>query len=148
VAEPLAAFRLYRRLVGAQIRSQLQYRVSFALEVVGMFLMSFIDLVAILVIFHNVPQLAGWSSAEVVFLYATSMLAFAFTDMVVGHLDLFPQSIRDGAFDVLLVRPRGTLLQVVRPTSTSAEWGRRSRRRSSSSPRWPCSTSTGPSVAP
>jgi ABC-2 type transport system permease protein len=113
VAEPLAALRLYGRLVGAQIRSQLQYRVSFALEALGMFLFSFMDLVAILVIFHNVPQLAGWESAEVVFLYGTAMLAFAFTDMVIGHLDLFPQSIRDGTFDLVLLRPRGTLLQVI-----------------------------------
>lgn len=113
MAEPLVALRLYRRLVGAQVRSQLQYRVSFALELVGMFLFAFVDLVAILVIFHNVPQLAGWSLAEVAFLYATAMLAFAFTDMVIGHLDLFPQSIRDGTFDLLLVRPRGTLLQVI-----------------------------------
>lgn len=113
MAEPLAAVGLWRRLVGAQIRSQLQYRVSFALEAVGMFLFAFVDLFAILVIFHNVPQLAGWSAAEVVFLYATAMLAFAFTDMVIGHLDLFPQSIRDGTFDLVLVRPRGTLLQVI-----------------------------------
>ena len=113
MAEPLAAFGIWRRLVGAQIRSQLQYRVSFVLETIGMFLFAFMDLFAILVIFHNVPQLAGWSAAEVVFLYATAMLAFAFTDMVIGHLDLFPQTIRDGKFDLLLVRPRGTLLQVV-----------------------------------
>ena len=107
------ALGVWRRLVGAQIRSQLQYRVSFALETLGMFLFAFVDLFAILVIFHNVPQLAGWSAAEVVFLYGTAMLAFAFTDMVIGHLDLFPQTIRDGTFDVLLVRPRGTLLQVI-----------------------------------
>ena len=107
------AFAVWRRLVGAQIRSQLQYRVSFALEALGMFLFAFADLFGILVIFHNVPQLAGWSAAEVVFLYGTAMLAFAFTDMVIGHLDLFPQTIRDGTFDVLLVRPRGTLLQVI-----------------------------------
>jgi ABC-2 type transport system permease protein len=113
VAEPLAALGVWRRLVGAQIRSQLQYRVSFALETVGMFLFAFMDLFAILVIFHNVPQLAGWSSAEVVFLYGTAMLAFSLTDLVIGHLDLFPQTIRDGKFDLVLVRPRGTLLQVV-----------------------------------
>ena len=113
MAEPLAALRLYRRLVGAQIRSQLQYRVSFALELVGMFLFSFVDLVAILVIFHNVEGLGGWSVAEVAFLYATAMLAFAFTDMVIGHLDLFPEAIRSGAFDLVLVRPRGTLFQVI-----------------------------------
>ncbi len=31
----------------------------------------------------------------------------------IGHLDQFPQKIRDGNFDIVLVRPRGTLFQVV-----------------------------------
>jgi viologen exporter family transport system permease protein len=110
VAEPLA---LYARLIGAQIRSQLQYRASFALDLAGAFLISFLDFVAVLVIFHNVPQLAGWSVREIAFLYATSAISFALVDLVIGHLDLFPRMIRDGDFDVILVRPRGTLFQVV-----------------------------------
>ena len=56
---------LWRRLVGAQIRSQLQYRTSFVLTVVAQFLISFIDFLAILVIFHNVPRLGEWSVQEV-----------------------------------------------------------------------------------
>jgi ABC-2 type transport system permease protein len=104
---------LYGRLVGARIRSQLQYRTSFALEAFGMFLVSFLDFVAILIIFHNVPQLGGFSVSEVAFLYAASTLSFAFADLLVGHLDNFPQLIREGSFDLLLIRPRGTLFQVV-----------------------------------
>jgi ABC-2 type transport system permease protein len=110
VAEPLA---LYARLIGAQIRSQLQYRASFALDLAGAFLISFLDFVTVLVIFHNVPQLAGWSVHEIAFLYATSSISFALVDLVIGHLDEFPQLIRHGQFDVLLARPRGTLFQVV-----------------------------------
>ena len=104
---------LWRRLVGAQIRSQLQYRLSFALDFGGTFLISFIDFLAVLVIFHNVQQLGVWSVREVALLYALSSIAFAFTDLVIGHLDQFPQKVRDGNFDILLVRPRGTLFQVV-----------------------------------
>ena len=33
--------------------------------------------------------------------------------MLIGQLDQFPQKIRDGNFDILLVRPRGTLFQVI-----------------------------------
>jgi ABC-2 type transport system permease protein len=106
------SIRLYGRLVHAQIRSQLQYRVSFTLDVAGMFLISFLDFVAVLVIFHNIPQLSGWSLREIAFLYAVSAISFNLTDLAIGHLDLFPRMIRDGAFDTLLVRPRGTLFQV------------------------------------
>jgi hypothetical protein len=54
------AAALYLRLVAARVRSQFQYRTSFALDFVGVFLVTFLDFAAILVIFENVPQLGGW----------------------------------------------------------------------------------------
>lgn len=87
--------------------------MSFALDLCGAFLISFLDFFAVLVIFHNIPLLGGWSVHEVAFLYAASCISFALTDLTIGHLDDFPQRIRDGNFDILLLRPRGTLFQVV-----------------------------------
>ena len=113
MAEALALAGIYRRLVGARIRGQLQYRLSFALNLVGTMLISFLDFAAILVLFGRIDALAGWSVAEVALLYALSSLSFALTDLVVGHLDLLPNMIRTGELDVLLVRPLGSLFQVV-----------------------------------
>ncbi len=113
MGELLDGIRLYGRLVAARVRAQLQYRTSFALDLAGNFFISFLDFAAILVIFSNVPQLGGWSVAEVALLYGMSNLAFALTDFAVGELDQFPQQIRDGTFDQVLIRPRGTLFQVV-----------------------------------
>jgi viologen exporter family transport system permease protein len=107
------AAALYARLVAARVRSQLQYRTSFVLEIVGVVLITFLDFLAILVIFDNVPQLAGWSVQEVALLYGISGLAFALADLAVGHLDLMPQLIREGNFDLVLIRPRGSLFQVL-----------------------------------
>jgi ABC-2 type transport system permease protein len=104
---------VWRKLVGAQVRSQLQYRTSFSLDVFGSFWISFIDFLVVLTIFHNVSRLNTWNVHEVAFLYALSAITFAFTDLLIGHLDQFPQKIRDGNFDIVLVRPRGTLLQIV-----------------------------------
>jgi ABC-2 type transport system permease protein len=106
------AFVVWRRLVGAQVRSQLQYRTSFALDLVGSFLISFVDFLAVLILFHSVPQLGSWNVRQVALLYSISMISFALADLVIGHLDLLPQKVRDGSFDLLLVRPRGTLLQI------------------------------------
>lgn len=83
------------------------------LDACSAFLISFIDFLAVLVIFHNTQQLGAWSVREVAFLYAMSSISFAFTDLLIGHLDQFPQKIRDGNFDILLVRPRSTLFQVI-----------------------------------
>lgn len=109
MVEPILA---WRRLVGAQIRSQLQYRLSFTLDFVGSGLISFVDFLAVLVIFHNVPRLNTWTVGEVAFLYAVSAISFSLTDMLIGHLDQFPQLVRTGNFDIVLVRPRSSLLQI------------------------------------
>jgi ABC-2 type transport system permease protein len=113
VGEAVALSRIYGRLIGARIRAQLQYRASFAMNLVGAALISFLDFAAILVIFHQIDALAGWTVAEVAFLYAISSVSFALTDLAVGHLDLLPQMIRRGDFDLILVRPLGSLFQVV-----------------------------------
>jgi ABC-2 type transport system permease protein len=107
------AIFVWRKLIGAQLRSQLQYRTSFALDALGTFAISFIDFLVVLTIFHNVSRLATWSVHQVAFLYALSSISFAITDMLIGHLDQFPQRIRDGSFDIVLVRPRGSLFQIV-----------------------------------
>jgi ABC-2 type transport system permease protein len=104
---------VYFRLVSAAVRSQVQYRVSFALDVVGMFFVTFLDFAAVLIIFHNVPRLGTFSVSEVAFLYALSAISFALAEFAVGHLDVLSDYIRTGSFDVMLVRPRGTLFQVL-----------------------------------
>jgi ABC-2 type transport system permease protein len=113
VAEAVRVLVIYRRLIGARIRSQLQYRLSFALNLVGTALITFLDFAAILVLFHQVDALGGWTVAEVGVLYGISCVAFALADMIFGHLDQLPQMIRMGEFDQVLVRPVGSLLQVI-----------------------------------
>jgi ABC-2 type transport system permease protein len=105
--------RIYVRLVDARIRAQLQYRLSFAINLVGAGLISFLDFLAILIIFHQVDALGRWSAAEVALLYAIASISFGLTDVVIGHLDLLPNMIREGDFDLILIRPLGSLFQVV-----------------------------------
>jgi viologen exporter family transport system permease protein len=113
VADPLAALETYAHLAAASIRSRAQYRLSFALDFVGTFVSALTDFVAILVLFSHLPVLGGWTLPEVSLLYGVAGISFALTDMLVGHLDGFGELIRTGTFDVLLVRPHGSLFQVV-----------------------------------
>ena len=105
--------RIYLRLIGARVRSQLEYRASLALQIFASALLTLLDFVMILVLFENVPELGGWTVQQVALLYGIAGVAFALSDLIVGHLDLFPQMIRDGTFDQILVRPLPSLLQVV-----------------------------------
>ena len=104
---------LYVHLIGARVRAQLQYRLSFALDLAGTCFITFVDFLAIVVLFAHLPRLAGWSLPEVAFFYAMATFSFGLTDLIVGHLDEFPRSIRTGAFDLFLVRPVGSLFLVV-----------------------------------
>lgn len=105
--------RIYLRLVAARARGQLEYRASLVLQLLGTAALTAIDFIAILVLFENVDALDGWTLEEIALLYAIATISFALTDLVVGHLDLFPQMIRDGTFDQILVRPLPSLLQVL-----------------------------------
>jgi ABC-2 type transport system permease protein len=113
VAEAVALVSLYRRLIGAHVRSQLQYRLSFALNFLGMAFITLLEFVAILIIFEQIPVLAGWTVEEVALLYGMANISFGLADLAIGHLDLFPNMIREGTFDQILVRPLPSLFQVV-----------------------------------
>jgi ABC-2 type transport system permease protein len=110
VAESL---QLYLRLMGAHARSQMQYRLSFALDVLATALITILDFAVVLILFHNAPLIGGWNLHEIAFLYGLSSVAFALANLLVGHIENLPQMVRDGTFDLLLVRPRGSLFQLV-----------------------------------
>ena len=96
----------------ARARSQWQYRGSFFLFLVGQAMTSFIDFLALLAIFTQIDELAGWSVAEVALLYGMASTAFHITDQIIGSLDHLPLRIQDGSFDSYLLRPAGALVQV------------------------------------
>ena len=104
---------LYLRLVRAQLRAQMQYKVSFLLALVGTFLMCVTEFGAVLVLFSRVPLLGGWSLAEVALLYGLSGVCFAAAELFAAALDNFQVHIVLGTFDRVLVRPRGALFQVM-----------------------------------
>jgi ABC-2 type transport system permease protein len=106
-------FEMWRRLVGARVRAQLQYRTSFALNTAASFVLTFIDFVVVLALFTHVTALGGWSVQQVALLYGISGLGIAIADMFIGHIDMINLDIRSGQFDVVLLRPVGTLLQVM-----------------------------------
>jgi ABC-2 type transport system permease protein len=104
---------LYRRLIGARIRAQMQYRASFLLMTMVSFVVTGSDLLAILILFNYFGELAGWQAGEVALLYGLAMVAFGLSEMVAAGFDVFPQAIRQGEFDRVLLRPVGIFIQVL-----------------------------------
>ncbi len=108
-----ADLRLYRHLIGIQIRSQLQYRLNLAFEIITHLGMTGLEFCALLLYFASFPSLLGWKVGEVCLLGAIMSLSFGLAEMVGAGVDAFPTMIRRGNFDGVLLRPAGAFLQVM-----------------------------------
>ena len=107
------ALSLYFRLIGARIRCQMQYRVSFLLETMSQFFVTFLDFGTVYLIFNRIPSLRGWSLGEVATLYGLSATAFAIEEFIGRGFDLFHHQVARGDFDRVLIRPWGTFFQIL-----------------------------------
>jgi ABC-2 type transport system permease protein len=112
VAEPVEAARAYLLLAGIAVRATMAYRTSFVMLTVSQFLVTFIDFAAITIMFSNVMSLGGFSFAEIALLYGVSSLGIGVADLLVGNCERLGRKVRDGSFDVMLIRPVPALVQV------------------------------------
>jgi ABC-2 type transport system permease protein len=102
----------YLRLAAIAVRATMAYRASFAMLTLSQFLVTFIDFAAVLVMFSHVDSLGGFGLAGIALLYGVSSLALGTADLLVGNCERVGRRIRDGSFDVMLIRPVPALVQV------------------------------------
>ena len=122
----LWALGIYRRLISVQIRSQLQYRVSFLLETVANGMSLFLFFLSIFLVMQRFGNIGGWSVGEVAFLFGLVEIAFGSMDMIFSGFDPkdFGERVRLGTFDQLLLRPVNITLQVLGSEFTLRRIGR------------------------
>lgn len=108
----MSNFRLYWRLVGISIRSQMLYRASFFILTAAYFIQTSVEFFAIWVLFSRFQSLGGWLFPEIALLYGIVNVAFAVAEVTGRGFDLFGNLVKSGDFDSLLLRPRSTALQV------------------------------------
>ncbi|PWU55333.1 ABC transporter permease [Micromonospora sp. S4605] len=103
----------YRALLGAQARSQTAYRTSFVVDLVGNVGSTVFDVVTVLVVFGVTRELGGFTLRETMVIVGISTSAFALADLLVGNIERLPRYVRTGLFDAVLLRPLGTLPQLL-----------------------------------
>lgn len=106
---------IYWRLVGIQIRAQLQYRTAFVLEVLATGITLFLFFASIAFVMQRFGTLGGWTLGEIAFLWGTVEFAFGLMDMIFSGFDPanFGKQVRQGLFDQLLLRPVNITMQVL-----------------------------------
>jgi ABC-2 type transport system permease protein len=103
---------LYAQLVSAAVRSQMQYKLSFAIQVVTNFLAVFVDFVTLYILVGRFGSLAGWALLELGVLYGIVHCAWALVDLTCAGFSRFAEILLRGELDRWLLRPRSVLLQI------------------------------------
>lgn len=106
---------IYFRLLRVQLRSQLQYRVSFLFLLFGTGLVTLLEFASIALALQRFDTIRGWDLGEVAFLYGMVEISFGLMDMLFSGFDpqRFGQEIRKGTFDQVLLRPIPAAIQVL-----------------------------------
>ncbi|MEC4814897.1 MAG: ABC-2 family transporter protein [Scytonema sp. PMC 1069.18] len=118
------AFYLYKRYISVSFKSQMQYKVSFLLQVIGQLLGTAIEFLGIWALFSRFNSIGTWSLSEVALFYGMVNISFACADALGRGFDSFGKIIRNGDFDRLLLRPRSTVLQLLGTELTLKRIGR------------------------
>src|SRR3712207_3333807 len=95
------------------MRGDLQYRASFVLQLIGNFGLYMLSFAGIFILFGHFETMAGWEVGEIAFLYGLSGTAFGVAHLLAAGFSTFDRLLVRGDFDRLLVRPVGTLPQVL-----------------------------------
>lgn len=101
------------RIAALRLRGQMQYRMSFIMQIVGNFLVNAVEVIVLWSLFQHFESLGGWNLAEVIFLHGLSMTMFALGDTLSNGIQTVPALIREGAFDRTLVRPMSSWIQSI-----------------------------------
>jgi ABC-2 type transport system permease protein len=105
----MLSFREYARLyfiIEAQyIKARMQYRADFIISSIGMFFSSLATLGVFWVLFNSIPNLAGWSFMEMVFIYAFYMIAISPMQILFDQTWFLRYAVQQGTFLKYYFRP-------------------------------------------
>lgn len=104
---------LYWQFVVVSLKSQMQYRASFLFSALGQFLATGIEIVGVWALFERFGSLTQWTLPQVALFYGIVHCSFAIADALSSGFDQFSIHVKTGDFDRLLLRPRGTVLQLM-----------------------------------
>jgi ABC-2 type transport system permease protein len=97
--------RLYFIIEAQYIKARMQYRADFIISSVGMFFTSLATLAVFWVLFNSIPDLAGWTFMEMVFIYAFYMIAISPMQILFDHVWQLRYHLQQGTFLKYYFRP-------------------------------------------
>ena len=105
--------KLYLKYFAINLKSQMQYRTTFILNIFGRIVLSFATVAGILFMFTRFNEVEGFTLSQTLLCTAIVTMAFSLAEVFARGFDIFPRLLGNGEFDRCLVRPRGIIFQVL-----------------------------------
>ena len=106
-----SAFGLWTRYIRILALSQLQYK-GWILGLLPNLVYTVTDPLDALLMFDRFGSLGEWTVSRILLVYGLALLSFGLAELLFRGIDYFPNLVRQGDFDRLLLRPRSLLMQV------------------------------------
>lgn len=105
---------IYGAYFGQFVKTRLAYRMDFFIDVAAVMFSLVIQLAILTTLFSKVTALKGWTFEQVLFIYGFSLVPLGLFNLTSVNLYRFSDTfIIQGKFDRVLLRPVGTLSQVM-----------------------------------
>lgn len=106
---------IYLRLLSFQLRSQMQFRASFWLDLLGTGVGNLSYVLSAALVIQRFGTIGGWTFGEIAFLIGMIEMSFGVMDMVFSGFDYdyFAVIVREGRFDQVMLRPVSLTWQVL-----------------------------------
>lgn len=108
----MSELSLYMRYVRINFLAGLQYK-GWPMQVFMVFFIVITDPLEVLLLFQRFGPIGSWSRDRVMLVYALALTSFGLAELFARGMDIFPWQVRSGSFDRILLRPRGTFVQVL-----------------------------------
>ena len=105
--------QLYLKFFSMHLKSQMQYKTSFILLIIGRFFLTASEIIVIFFLFNKYNSVQGFTVEDVLICAATIKMAFALAECFARGFDAFPSVVRNGEFDRVMVRPRNEIFLVL-----------------------------------
>lgn len=109
------SIKMYLRLLSIQLRSQMQFRFSFWLELISTGLLNGSYFMSMALILQRFDNLAGWRLGEIAFLVGMIETSFGTMDLIFSGFDdiYFSSLVHQGTLDQILLRPVSAFWQIL-----------------------------------
>ena len=104
---------LYIKSIIMFIKSDMEYKLSFILTLIGSALATFFSVLGIAFLLNKFGKVGIWSIDEIMLTTGIAVFGHSFTEIFLQGLNHFHMRVKTGMLDQMMTRPRSLLFQVV-----------------------------------